>query len=273
METIEVLKNLGFTEYEAKAYLALLSCSPATGYAVAKNSGVPISKIYEVLDTLSARGDILVSHGTTPLYQAIAPKELIAARKAKAEENYDKAERMLSRFEQSANDRENIWNIMGHDAIMQKIGECIDSAEKRILLEVWAEDYSEIADKLKAASERGVSVTIVTYGEINADFADVYPHDMSEEITAEYGGRWVVFSADDSGVVAGVVSLGDDSRAAFTMHQGLVMPITEVVIHDLYIAEIMKEHRDILEQTFGKHLISLRNKFAINPDHKKHYIG
>lgn len=272
MEIIEVLKNLGFTEYEAKAYLALLSCSPSTGYAVAKNSGVPRSKIYEVLDTLSARGDILVSPGTTPLYQAVAPKELIAARKAKAEENYDKAERMLSRFEHSANDRENIWNITGHDAILQKVGECIDSAEKRILMEIWAEDYVELADKLKAAAERGVLVTIITYGEIEAPFANVYPHDMSDEITAEYGGRWVVFSADNSGVVAGVVSLGEDSRAAFTMHQGLVMPITEVVIHDLYIAEMLKVHRNVLEETFGKNLIDLRNKFAINPDHKKHYI-
>ena len=50
------------------------------------------------------------------------------------------------------------------------------------------------------------------------------------------------------------------------------MPITEVVIHDLYIAEILKEHRDVLEKSFGKNLIDLRNKFAIHPDHKKHYI-
>ncbi len=50
-ETIlETLKNLNFTEYEAKAYLALLEESPLTGYAVAKNSGVPRSRIYEILD-------------------------------------------------------------------------------------------------------------------------------------------------------------------------------------------------------------------------------
>lgn len=51
------------------------------------------------------------------------------------------------------------------------------------------------------------------------------------------------------------------------------MPITEVVIHDFYIAEMMKAHRDVLEETFRKNLIGLRNKFTINPDHKKHYIG
>ncbi len=33
---LETLKNLNFTEYEAKAYLTLLEESPLTGYAVAK---------------------------------------------------------------------------------------------------------------------------------------------------------------------------------------------------------------------------------------------
>lgn len=272
MKTIEVLKNLDFTEYEAKAYLALLSESPSTGYAVAKNSGVPRSKIYEVLESLCARGDILVSPGDTPLYQAISPKELITARKTKAEESFLEAESMLSQYESSARDRDNIWNITGQGAILQKINECIVKSEKRILLEIWAEDFPALENELKNASKRGVSVTIISYGEIKADFANIYPHDMSEKITIEYGGRWVVFSSDNSQVVAGVVSLGDESRAAFTMHKGLVMPITEVMIHDLYIAEILREHRGILEETFGENLIELRKKFALYIDNKKHYI-
>lgn len=38
---LDVLKNLNFTEYESKAYLALLEESPLTGYAVAKNRVFP----------------------------------------------------------------------------------------------------------------------------------------------------------------------------------------------------------------------------------------
>lgn len=272
MEILDTVKNLGFTEYEAKAYLALLSESPSTGYAVAKNSGVPRSKIYEVLESLTAKGDVIVSHGEPPLYRALPAKDLIASRKAKAEENFAAAEQCLERFERSASDRENIWNIAGRDAILKKVNECISAAEKRILIEIWAEDFLNIESALKEAAKRGVKVSIISYGEIAADYAEIYPHDMIDEITSEYGGRWIVFSADDSQVVAGAVSLGDESRAAWTQHQGLVMPITEVMIHDLYIAEIMKAHRDILEASFGKDLIELRKKFSIHPDNKKHYI-
>ena len=56
------------------------------------------------------------------------------------------------------------------------------------------------------------------------------------------------------------------------MHSGLVMPITEVIIHGLYIAEIMKRHMDILEADLGKDLTLLGHIFSVYPDNKKHYI-
>jgi sugar-specific transcriptional regulator TrmB len=269
---LDVLRSLGFGEYEAKAYLALLAASPLSGYAAAKNSGVPRSKIYEVLDSLAARGDIVVSPGSTPLYRPLPAKEMILNRKARAEENFLLAEKTLEHFQNSLDGRENIWNITGRDAILQKIMESIPKAVQRILLEIWPEDFTELKPQLKAAAEKGVKVCIVAYGEIQAEFASVHLHDLSREITEEYGGRWVVFSADDREVVAGVLSIGENSRATWTMHPGLVMPITEVIIHDLYLMELMDAHRDILEKTFGKDLKNLRDKYTIHTDHKKHYI-
>ncbi|WP_079505059.1 TrmB family transcriptional regulator [Mesobacillus jeotgali] len=272
-ETIlETLKNLNFTEYEAKAYLTLLEDSPLTGYAVAKNSGVPRSKIYEVLENLTIRGDILVSPGNTPQYTPVPAKELIKNRRKKAEENFELAEKSLAEFERSENDRGNIWNIMGRSEILDKVKDCIVSAKKRILLEIWKEEFEELESELRHAAKRGVTVTIITYGKIVSDFANVYHHYMGDKITEEYGGRWIVISGDDSEVVAGIVSLSEDSRAAWTMHVGLVMPITEFVIHDLYLMEIMEKHRELLEESFGKNLVNLRKKFSIHPDFKKHYV-
>ncbi|NRD79822.1 TrmB family transcriptional regulator [Bacillus sp. BRMEA1] len=270
--TLETLKNLNFTEYEAKAYLALLEESPLTGYAVAKNSGVPRSKIYEVLDSLVLQGDIFVSYGNTPQYIPVPAKELIRNRRLKAEEAFEQAEKSLAKFEQSTNDRENIWNITGRNEILDKVKACILSAEKRVLLEIWEEEFKELESVLRQAANKGVNITIIAYGEFESEFAHVYHHDMSREITEEYDGRWIVFSGDDAEVVAGIVSLDKDSRAAWTMHVGLVMPITEVMIHDLYLMEIMKKHRELLEESFGKNLIDLRHKFSIYPDLKKHYM-
>lgn len=144
--------------------------------------------------------------------------------------------------------------------------------KKRILLEIWKEEFEELESELRQAAKRGVNVTIIIYGEIVSDFANVYLHYMGHEITEKYGGRWLVISGDDSEVVAGIVSLEKDSRAAWTMHVGLVMPITEFMIHHLYLMEIMEKHKDLLEESFGKKLVNLRRKFSIHPNFKKHYV-
>jgi HTH-type transcriptional regulator, sugar sensing transcriptional regulator len=261
LDIIKILKDVNFTEYEAKAYLALLEKSPLSGYAISLNSGVPRSKIYEVLGGLVDRGEVMISHENPALYTPLPPNELINLKKRKAESSFEVAEEALENYSYVSLNRENIWNITGYEPILNRTKEAIKEATGRILLEIWAEDAQELKEELQAAAKRGVKILIVSYGDLVFDFAQIHQHDASEEITNEYGGRWIVLSADDREVVAGILSLGEDSRAAWTMHPGLVMPITEVIIHDLYIYEMMKKHRDILESSFGPNLTELRNRF------------
>ena len=51
----EKLVQLGFSGYEARAYISLLKNNPITGYELAKHSGIPPSKIYEVIGKLLER--------------------------------------------------------------------------------------------------------------------------------------------------------------------------------------------------------------------------
>ena len=111
----------------------------------------------------------------------------------KAEENFEQAEKFFEKFERSASDRENIWNITGRNEILYKVKTCISSVKKRILLEILKEDFKGLEYDGRHAANRGVIVTIIAYGEIVSDFATVYLHDMSREITEEYDGRWLVF--------------------------------------------------------------------------------
>lgn len=263
LDIIKILQNVGFTEYEAKAYTALLQKSPMSGYAIALNSGVPRSKIYEVLEGLAGRGEVLASHGNPVVYTPLPPKELISLKRRRTENNFETAEEALKHFEFSTENRENIWNITGREEIINRIREIILEAKQRILLEIWSEDAEAIKEELKEASRNGIEIFIVSYGVIDYDFAKVYQHDHYREITSEYGGRWIILSVDDNEIAAGIISLGADSRAAWTLHPGLVMPITEIIKHDIYILEIMKKHRALLELDFGPDLIDLRNRFNL----------
>lgn len=262
----QLLAHLGFTEYEAKAYLALLQQSPLSGYAVARASGVPRSKVYEVLAGLAARGDVLVSHGEPVQYAPKPPGELIASRRQSAERQFADAEEGLERFWNHQTPKELMWDIRGREEIFFRLREVMGRAREQLLLQIWEEDVPEVRDALQAAAERGVVVSVVAYGAPDLPFARVYSHEPGvAEITQLYGGRWVLVSIDWQEIVGGIVSLGKDSRAAWSAHLAIAMPITEQIKHDLYIAVMLREHRDVLEAAYGPALRDLRAQFGPSP--------
>ena len=262
-DVVGVLGDLGFTEYEAKVYLALVRESPLTGYAVARASGVPRSKVYEVLGGMSGRGEVLVSHGEPVRYAPLPPPELIASRRRQAEDALSAAAEGLERHARGSGGSDLIWDITGRGEVLGRLREVIGRSERKVLLQVWQEDAPEVREELAAAAGRGVEVVVVAYGEPDYPFATVYLHEPGpEQITFEYGGRWMILSIDARELVAGIVSLGGESRAAWSYHPGMVVPITEGIKHDLYIAEMLREHRGLLEQTFGPSLARLRERFG-----------
>jgi sugar-specific transcriptional regulator TrmB len=82
------LVQLGFSEYEAKAYVALLGENPLTAYEIAKNSGIPTSKIYEVIRKLENRRTIQSIHGErSKMFIPLSPDEFIKSFRSTIEDN------------------------------------------------------------------------------------------------------------------------------------------------------------------------------------------
>lgn len=260
-EVLESVKSLGLSEYEAKVYLALLDESPVSGYRVARNSGVPRSKVYEVLGGLVNRGLALVNHGEPVRYAPVSPGEVISRKKRELEGNIDNARESLERYVSSADSRGVIWDLTGREAILERAREMAGRAEKSLLLEIWQEDATELRGALSEAARRGVEVSVVAYGDPGYPFARVYLHDLVDEVTRGLGARWLVLSLDLREVVTGVLSMDEQSRAAWTSHPGLVVPTTELIKHDIYVQEMLDKHRDTLEQSFGPSLETLRWRF------------
>ena len=74
------MQKLGFTGYEAKAYLGLLACQPASAYEVAKKSAIPTSKIYETINKLIVKGVVQPTTSTDEKirsYVALNPSDFL----------------------------------------------------------------------------------------------------------------------------------------------------------------------------------------------------
>ena len=69
-ENISTLKGIGLTMYEAQAYVTLTSLIQGSADEVSKNSGIPRSKIYDVLKKLNKKDFIEVKDGRPLTYIA-----------------------------------------------------------------------------------------------------------------------------------------------------------------------------------------------------------
>ena len=258
----EHLQELGMTEWEARAYLALLQEAPQSGYGVAKQSGVPRSKVYEVLASLTKKGAVHVARSDPLQYGPLPPKELIERLRAQKAEQLDAAEAALAHYPEQPGGNAVIWDLQGRQEIIERARQLIRGAQRRILLEIWEPDADECREDLREAAQREVDITTVAYGDPDYPFAQVYLHTSTDEVTTGLGGRWLVVSADNREVTAGIVSSGTLSRAAWTTHPALVVPVTELIAHDIYKLEMLAAHKEVLEADFGPGLIKLREKFA-----------
>ncbi|MGE5335332.1 MAG: TrmB family transcriptional regulator [Nitrososphaerota archaeon] len=77
MVTVERLVRLGLTLYEARAYVALIRRAGSTPTEVAKVAGVPRPRIYDVIDSLVAKGLAYERPGRTARFVAVPPNEAV----------------------------------------------------------------------------------------------------------------------------------------------------------------------------------------------------
>lgn len=75
-KVIEALKKMGFREYEARVYATLASKKEATASEIHKLSGVPRTKVYEVLRTLESKGFVETIKSSPASFRAIDPEKV-----------------------------------------------------------------------------------------------------------------------------------------------------------------------------------------------------
>ncbi len=72
-DVLRFLEMVGIKGYESKAYLALLSLGEATASQIASKAKIPLTRVYEVLESLVNKGLAEVRVGRPRAYRAIHP--------------------------------------------------------------------------------------------------------------------------------------------------------------------------------------------------------
>ncbi|BAA78934.2 putative transcriptional regulator, TrmB family [Aeropyrum pernix K1] len=76
-EIVGKLTSLGFKEYEARVYAALVLYGPSKAGEISLRSGVPRPRVYDVLRDLIAKGFVERTQGSPTYYRAVDPEHVI----------------------------------------------------------------------------------------------------------------------------------------------------------------------------------------------------
>lgn len=100
-ETLDGLKRIGLNLYERKLYSALIARGTATVGELSALAGVPRSRAYDVLESLSDKGFVVIQH-TKPLkFVAISPKEALEKTREIMKSNLSLNLKRIEQFTQS----------------------------------------------------------------------------------------------------------------------------------------------------------------------------
>lgn len=176
MDLLPQLTQIGFTEYEAKVYLALLSFHPATGYQLSKESGVPRSMVYEALRRLHRYGAALETvEGRATLYRPLPPEQLLDRHESdhnRLVENLRAGLRDL--YTAEVDDR--VWSLNGRSTVLAYANQMIQTAQFELYLVLTDADLLSLKAEIGAASDRTVDVNTLLTGKAELTYGRVVYH-------------------------------------------------------------------------------------------------
>ena len=137
-EDVTVLKGIGLTLYESEAYLTLTSLISATATEIAEKSGIPRSKIYDVLKGLVEKNFIEVEDGRPQIYHVKSPVEVLNREKERIDGEIDDAiSRLTNIYENGMSQvQAPIWRIYGVEKIISQELEIIKRAKTSVNMRI-----------------------------------------------------------------------------------------------------------------------------------------
>ena len=170
-KTKKALQDLGLTEYETRAYAALLQRGSVTASEISEMAPVPYSKIYEVLGNLERKGWIETEPGRPSKHYPRSPADGLEATRLRRERLLKASEtQILGELtpifqKRESQEKPDIWIVRGEFNILSKTRETMEKSTKEILVAVpglTKEMLDLVSPTLIHLKSRGVKIQLMT---------------------------------------------------------------------------------------------------------------
>ncbi len=159
----EVLGKVGLTQYEARAYIALVARGVGDASTLATAAGIPRTSAYKVLESLAAKGYAQPTGGKPILFRPTPPLDVAESLKGAIQEVFEQLA-VLHRVVAEHGEPQLVYLLSGREKVVAKVGDLLEQSTRTFILTTpqVAELRDELGKKIQHAVKRGVRVTFVT---------------------------------------------------------------------------------------------------------------
>ena len=239
-----LLTELGFTAMEAAVYRALVEASPATGYRVAQQIGKPIANTYKAIESLAAKGAVLVDDGEHRSCRAVPPGELLRRLERSFRDRCAAAEEELLRLTHS-NDDNRVYPLKSKAQVNQRARAMIERSSRVLLADLFPAPALELRGALSAAAARGVRVGCLVYEPIEIEGVRVVQA-LPYEWFKAWPGDQVIVIADAMEHLVAVLERGPESTAGVVQALWSPSVLLTLAQHDGLMSQLIAHRLDSL---------------------------
>jgi len=267
---VQRLMELGFSQYEAQAYVGLLGREPLTGYALANVTGIPQPKVYETLRRLTAKGVVAAVEGEPARFVAVPPDQLLAGLEGSFRARLAGAQRELAAVTPppGTGGYRVLRAATGWEAIEEQAVAAIDGSRRHVYVSVNCPDPRAIAAAIGRADGRGVVCDVLHFGEaiVELRHGRTVGHDSTRGVVyRRHQARHVAVVADSAEVVWAVAGDGANWQSLAGRDQLLAALAKGYIRHDIYVQEIWNEFGDVLTERWGPGMQQLAGELSARP--------
>ena len=251
---VQRLIELGFSQYEAQAYVGLLGHEPLTGYALANITGIPQPKVYETLRRLTTKGVVAAVDGEPARFVAVPVGQLLSDLEDSFRERLAGAKQELAEATPEASSYRVFRSLTDWTAISERAVQVIDSSRRHVYVSVNCPDPEQIADALRRADARGVACDVLHFGHpiVELQHGRTVSHDSTRGVLyRRHQARHVAVVADSTEVIWAVADDGANWQSIVGSDQLLAALAKGYIRHDVYVQEIWNEFHDVLQDRYG----------------------
>jgi sugar-specific transcriptional regulator TrmB len=171
-QQIAKLKQLGFNQLEAEVYVFLLTNPATTAYKVGKSLNKPTANVYKSIDSLAAKGAVLIENNKSKICKAVRPGEFLNHYRNSFLTKTDELAYLLHDLKEDPYD-ENTYTIKSVPLIIERFNQMMQRAKVIAVIDAFPDVLELVVPAILEAINRKIEVYIQIYKPIDIPGADL----------------------------------------------------------------------------------------------------